>query len=498
MFKTQPPDLMFKHFARLQWKSFFRSSSLGKSLGVKILMGFFALYLLIVLAGSGVGSYFIFKEQFPDVDPLKTLSGFFVYWILAELFLRYFMQKLPVMDVKPFLTLPVKKSSITHYILGRSAVSLYNLIALFFFVPFSIVLLIQGYPAANVLFWLLSIIGIVLSINYVNFIINKSDKALFAVVILLLGLYGLDYFGIFPVKEHAGNLFFALYQDPVWALVPLAIAGITYYINYNYLRQRIFLDATLKQKVKLATTSDLAWTNRFGSIAPFLRLDLKLIWRNKRTKMQVYLSLGMIFYGLVFYGLDQYGDTSTIYLFVGIFMTGIFLSNFGQFIPAWDSEYYSMMMAQNIPLRKYLESKAGLIYVSVVVMFLLSIPYVYFGWQALAINFSCALYNLGVNVPVILFFGSMNKKRIDLTKSALGNMQGTSATQFLVLIPLMVVPSLLYFVLKTFVSFEIAILTLSVLGIVGFALRKPLMDKVTAAYRKKKYAMIAGFKEKNS
>ncbi|MGB5434942.1 MAG: DUF5687 family protein, partial [Maribacter sp.] len=245
-------------------------------------------------------------------------------------------------------------------------------------------------------------------------------------------------------------------------------------------------------------TSELTWTKRFGDIAPFLQLDLKLIWRNKRTKMQVFISLAMILYGLVFYTMDAYGTTSTIYLFVGIFMTGIFLSNFGQFIPAWDSEYYGMMMSQNIPLRKYLESKAGLISVSIVVMFLLSIPYVYFGWKALAINFSCALYNLGVNVPVILFFGSFNKKRIDLNKSAIGNMQGTSATQFLVLLPLMVVPSVLYFVLKTFVSFEIAVIALSLLGIIGFAFRKTLLDKVTEAYRKRKYTMISGFREQNN
>ncbi|HZJ21344.1 MAG TPA: DUF5687 family protein, partial [Pricia sp.] len=122
----------------------------------------------------------------------------------------------------------------------------------------------------------------------------------------------------------------------------------------------------------------------------------------------------------------------------------------------------------------------------------------YFGWQALAINFACALYNLGVNLPVVLFFGSFNKKRIDLTKSAFGNMQGTSATQFLILIPLIVVPSILYFVLKTFVSFEAAIVTLSLLGIIGYALKKPLMDKITEGYRKRKYVMIAGFKEKNS
>ena len=489
---------MFKHFVSLQWKSFFRSSNFGKGLALKILMGFFAVYMFFSFAGLGVALFFILRKAFPDVDPMLKVSEYMLYWVLIELFFRYFMQKLPVMDVKPMLVFPIKKSKITHYILAKSGFSGYNFLALFLAVPFSIVLISEGYPTLNVLGWLFAVIGIVLTINYTNFIINKSDKILMMIAIVILALYGLEYFKILPVMEFAGKVFYSLYQNPVLALIPLGLAVTTYFVNFDFLRTRLYLDASLEKKAKEASISDLSWTKRFGSIAPFLQLDLKLIWRNKRTKMQVFISLAMILYGLFFYSMDAYGQTSTIFLFVGIFMTGIFLSNFGQFIPAWDSEYYGMMMSQNIPLRKYLESKAGLISVSVVVMFLLSIPYVYFGWKALAINFSCALYNLGVNVPVILFFGSMNKKRIDLTKSAIGNMQGTSATQFLVLLPLMVVPSLLYFVLKTFVSFEVAISVLAIMGITGFAFRKPLLDKITNAYRKKKYGMIAGFKKQNS
>jgi len=489
---------MFKHFVSLQWKSFFRSASFGKSLGIKLVMGFFALYMLVSLLLAGGGTYFILKETFPDTDPLLIVSQYLLYWILAELFLRYFMQKLPVLDVKPLLTIPVKKSSITHYILGRSGLSFYNFMALFFFLPFAVVLLFNGYAFLNVLMWLLALIGLVLSINYINFLVNKNDKALVAIAVLLVGLYALDYFNVLAVREIAGDLFYALYQNPAFVIVPLIIAVVTYSLNYKYLRNRLFLDDTLKTKTKLAETSNLSWTRHFGDIAPFMQLDLKLIWRNKRTKMQAFMSLAMVFYGLIFYGMDTYGPTSSIYVFVGIFMTGMFLSNFGQFIPAWDSEYYSMMMSQNIPLRKYLDSKVVLISASIIVMFLLSIPYVYFGWKALAINAACAMYNFGVNIPVILYFGSFNKKRIDLTKSALGNTQGMSATQFLVLLPLMVVPCIFYFVLKTFVSFEIAIGALSVFGIIGLAFRNKVMDFVTEAYRKKKYGMIAGFKEKNS
>lgn len=489
---------MFKKFAALQWKSFFRSSNFGKSLGLKIIMGFFGFIMLLYLIGAGGGMYFILRKLFPDENPMWIISQHFIYWVLVELFLRYFMQKLPVMDIKPFLTTPVKKSAIAHYILGRSGASIYNLLSLFFFVPFAIVLLIQGYPALNVILWLIAILAIVLCVNYINLLINKNDKALVAIVGTLVIGYALDYFQIFSVKEFFGPIFHALYAYPFTVLVPVLMAVLIYYINFKFLSTKIYLDASLKAKSTVANTSELAWTKKFGELGTFLQLDLKMIWRNKRTKSQVFISLLFVFYGLIFYTQDIYADMMPMKAFLGVFMTGIFLSNFGQFIPAWDSSYYSMMMSQNIPLRKYLESKAMLISVSVVVMFLLTIPYIYFGWEALAINLACALYNLGVNIPVILYFGSFNKKRIELDQSPFGNMQGTSATQFLIMLPVLIAPIVLFSIFYYAISFEASVIILSVLGIIGFAMRNYLLNLVTEQYRKKKYGMIAGFKEKNS
>jgi hypothetical protein len=489
---------MFKKFAALQWKSFFRSSNFGKSLGLKIVMGFFGFIMLLYLIGAGGGMYFILRKIFPDQNPMWIISQYFIYWILIELFLRYFMQKLPVMDIKPFLTTPVKKSSIAHYILGRSGASIYNLLSLFFFVPFAIVLLIQGYPALNVVLWVIAIMAIVLCVNYINLLINKNDKALIVIIGALVVGYALDYFQIFSIKAFFGPIFHALYAYPLTVLVPVLLAALIYYINFKFLNTKIYLDASLKAKSTVANTSDLAWTKKFGELGTFLQLDLKMIWRNKRTKSQVFISLLFVFYGLIFYTQDIYSDMMPMKAFLGVFMTGIFLSNFGQFIPAWDSSYYSMMMSQNIPLRKYLESKAMLISVSVVVMFLLTIPYVYFGWEALAINLACALYNLGVNIPAILFFGSFNKKRIELDQSPFGNMQGTSATQFLVMLPVLVVPIVLFSIFYYAISFKVAVIVLSVLGIIGFAMKNYLLNLVTEQYRKKKYGMIAGFKEKAS
>ena len=53
---------------------------------------------------------------------------------------------------------------------------------------------------------------------------------------------------------------------------------------------------------------------------------------------------------------------------------------------------------------------------SVVILFVLGIPYVYFGWKILIAHLAAAIYNIGVNSHVILWGGSYNRKKIDLDK----------------------------------------------------------------------------------
>ena len=48
---------MISKFISLEWKQFFRSASFGKSLALKILMGFFALYFIVTFLALGVGLY---------------------------------------------------------------------------------------------------------------------------------------------------------------------------------------------------------------------------------------------------------------------------------------------------------------------------------------------------------------------------------------------------------------------------------------------------------
>lgn len=492
---------MIKHFLRLEWKSFFRSASFGKSLGIKIFMGFLALYFIVMFLIIGVSMYPLLKKFYPDSNPFIVFNGFLFFWILGDLLVRFFFQKLPVMSVKPLLTLPVKRKSVVNFVLGKSALSFINFLPLFAIIPFGAMLIRNDYNITTILVWMFVMVLITLINNFLNFIIEslsaETELSFLPIIVFVASLFALNHFNIINIAEALSKGVTAISENAILLIIPILILIALYTYNFKILRKKLFLDSGLKTKIKEVNTSNLEWTKNFGDIAPFLQLDLKLIWRNKRTKSSVFLVLIGLFYGLFFYPQPIYQSKTWFFIFIGVFSTGIFLINFGQFIPAWDSGYYKLLMSQNIKYEQYLKSKFTLMATSVVILFVLGIPYVFFGWKILLAHFAAAIYNVGVNTHVILYGGSFNRKKIDLSQKAAFNYQGTGAVQWLIGIPLLLLPLGLFALFYFLIGFEIACLILAILGVIGIVFHQKLMKLITNKYLDSKYKMISAFDQDN-
>lgn len=488
---------MISHFLNLEWKQFFRSASFSKSIGAKILIGFFALYFTVIFLFMGFGGYFALKEMYPDKDPLLVVNSFLLFAIVGDLIFRYLMQKLPVMNIKPLLTLPIQKSKIVHFILAKSSLSFFNIMGLFFYIPFAIILITKDYDVAGVLGWLATMILLIQSANFFNFLINKNNVVFGGLLVVLLGGYLVQHFNWFNLPGFVGQGFDTIYQNPIFAVAFLILLIVLYFVNYKQLRNEIYLDAIISEKTKEVNSSDLSFADKLGDLAPFIKNDLRLMWRNKRTKSGIWMLAVGLLYGLFFYPNPMYAKMDFMYVLVGIFSTGTFLINFGQFIPAWDSSYYNMLMSQNFKYERYLKSKFTIMSISVIALFVLGIPYVYFGWKVLLVHFAAMIYNIGVNTHVIMYGGTFNRKKINLDEKAAFNFQGTGAVQWIIGIPLMILPMAIFGLINWLVSFEIAALTLAILGFIGIALHKKLMAAITKKYIANKYVMIHAFNQEN-
>src|SRR5690606_3325563 len=396
---------MFQKLIALEWKAFFRSDSVGRSLAIKIFLGFIGLYFILVFLTLGVSLYALLEENIPDEAPVSAINSFLLVWFTFELVLRFMLQNLPIMHIKPLLLQKVNRGQMAHFLLGKSIFSFYNLLAPLVFVPFALTCYYKGdMTLTQVVTWLIAVLSIVFTLNFANTWIKKkfaeNIKALLPFLLCITVVVLLDYFEIYSFSGLIGNAFDAILESPVLTSIPILLLVLSYIGSYRSLKRNIYLDSYVKSQGDTYRKTDLSWTSRFGKLAPFIQLDLQLIQRNKRSRATVLMSLLFLVYGLLFYTNSYYQNSSWM-VFVGIFITGMFMINFGQFIPAWDSSYYSMLMAQNIPMKLYLNSKAMLLSASVVILTVLSTPYLYFGWDILFLNLACALFNMGANVPII-------------------------------------------------------------------------------------------------
>ncbi|WNH08592.1 DUF5687 family protein [Thalassobellus suaedae] len=235
---------MVKQFLRLEWKAFFRSASFGKSLGIKILMSFFALYFMVMFLFIGFFMDKILKEVYPNLDPLVAFGSFIFFWVLGDLIIRFFFQKLPVMSVKPLLILPVRRKFIVNYVLGKSVLSFINFLPLFAVVPFCIKLIYSDYDVITVLVWLVTIIILILINNFLNFIIEsksvETELSFLPIILLVGGFYSLNYFEIINISDALSKGVISICENPVFILVPTLILILLYAYNFKILKQKLF------------------------------------------------------------------------------------------------------------------------------------------------------------------------------------------------------------------------------------------------------------------
>jgi len=492
--KTKPKYMILK-FLYLEWKSFVRSASFGTNLALKILLGFLAVLYTFIFLMAGLGAFYALKEM--HLDPLQTVNKYLIYYFLIDLGIRLMLQKIPVMNIRPLLILPFKRPTIVNFSIGKTILSFFNFLHVFFFLPFSIVLLVEGYDVLSVILWHLAMVALVYSNNFLNIILTNKDNffSIFIGTVLILG--GLQYYQFFTITDYTSVFFDGLFHTKWMFLFPvLGLMGL-YYFTYNYLKANLYLDAGLSLKHQIAKTEDLTWLNQFGTLGTFLKNDIKLIKRNKRSRTTVVMSLLFLFYGLIFFRENSH-QPEVMKIFAGIFVSGGFLFTFGQFVPSWDSSYYPLMMSQNISYKGYLSSKWWLIVIATFISTILASFYLYYGWQVYLTIIVGAIYNIGVNSHLVLLGGAYTKTPIDLesSKGAFGDKKAFNTSAMLLTLPKLLLPILLYGAGSWIMNPNLGLAFVVITGLLGFAFRDKVFSKIEKIYKSEKYATIAAYKQK--
>ncbi|MFC0428103.1 DUF5687 family protein [Chryseobacterium scophthalmum] len=486
---------MFKRFLKLEWKSFFRGSSVGINLAMKIFRIIGICFFILWLAMMSFIAYFYVQEEMKE-DPLKVISRFMIIGWLIDLVFKYMIQQIPTQNIKPFLTLNIPKKVVVNYTLIKTFLTPLSWFNSIFIVTFCGILAFNGYGFLGIFTWFIGVSSLFYLNNFINLLFNDKENIAIGVGVLIAGFAALNYYEIVPVLSYSEKFFYNLYERPYFAVVPVILFFSLWKITFNYIRKSFYLDEGLEAKKEIGKTENIAFLNKYGAIGTFINNDIKMLKRNKVTKGVLIGSFMFIFYGLLMFSNDIY-RTPTMMMFMGLFVTGGFQFTFGQRVPAFDSAYYPLMMTLNVPYKEYLKGKWWLMNIVTAISIVIALFYAYFGWNVYFAFFAAGLYNIGVNSQFTLWSGAYNKNLIDLNskEKRFGQKNTITFKAFILMIPKMLLPMAVYGLMNYFFGISVAVISVGILGLLGFIFREKIFDIIITKYKTEKYSTLEAFKK---
>lgn len=349
--------------------------------------------------------------------------------------------------------------------------------------------------------FMISVLSIAIFNNYLALYIKRKANLngwVFLIFTAVLALIAAGDFAwhLYSILGISYSFFGQLVKYPALTLVPVAMAIGMYAFNFIYLKQNLYLEELSRKKASFKSSTEYPFLDRFGSIGDQVANEIKLILRNKRPRSAFLMSAVFLFYGLIFYKNPQFATSDWPKLFVGMFITGFFIISYGQFLYSWQAAHFDGLMVSKVNFTDFLKAKYLLFTAVSSATFLLTTPYAYFGWRTVLIHFIMYLWNLGVNIYIVLYFANRNAKRIDLSKGASFNWEGVGATQMLLSFPLLLAPYIIYIPFKLLHLPNAGLAVMAVMGVAGILTRSFWLEKLVQDFYKRKYTITEGFRNK--
>ncbi len=479
-----------------------RSTSYARSLMVGILLVCLGILLLSYVLAMGIALKPLIVYGLQKEDATLFLNGILIYFFLFEIIYRYFVQGLPVLELESLLHLPISKSWIIRFLLIRSFISPLTLIPMLLFSPFAVMEIAGAKGNSAVFSWLALLFLTSWSIHWlILWFKQRFEDSLTGVLIIFLVFLlgsGSAYFGYYNIGEIFQPVFSLALKSYTPALLMLLVFLATYFLCYSYYRRHAYLeDLTQDEDIKFANQS-FGLFSRFGQVGEMADLEWKLIIRHKKSRSYLTLSGFFLLYGLIFYANPAYqSDTgfSYLFIFVGSFITGVFMLQYGQLFLSWNSASFDFFLNKKNGLESLIRGKYLLFIAISFLCFIFSVPYVYFGWDILLIHLATFIFNVGIVVHLVVFMALWKPKPMDLNKGSMFNYEGIGITQFLMVIPLMVAPYVVFLPFALWINDYVGILALAVIGAIGIFFFNPLAELSIRRVMRNKYEISSSFRQ---
>lgn len=250
-------------------------------------IAFWAAYLVFF----GVLLPAAFSDSFPNMEPYHILNKGLLIVLVLDFLIR-FLFPTPVQEIKPFLLLPIPKKKVMAALLLREAANPFNLFWLFLFIPFALLSVTRFYGLAGVLGYAFGIWLLTVANSYWSMLIRVLKRQKFVYICWCLPVYGIFALLEFLPGTHWVSTFtmnlgeaFILW-NPLAFIGALILAGMLGMLNRKVQLHLIYNELSRVEDTRLKHISDYSFLDRYGNVGDYIRLELKMLVRNKTPRSQ--------------------------------------------------------------------------------------------------------------------------------------------------------------------------------------------------------------------
>lgn len=490
---------MLVTFLQHQWIQFWRSRNKGAGIVSQVVFLLFMAYLLLIVLFLGYAMQDILGKVFRTTPLINSFNGILLYYFAIDLILRLQLQELPTLSIVPYLHLRISKSTIIHFLNTKALFSFFNLWPIILFSPFCATVVYNSLGISAMLTYMVVLLSLSLLNNYLALYLKRKGTAhigyLLSGVAFVLAIFASDYYGLFSLRAFSDGLFTTVAERPYLCIAFVLAALSIFWWNSRYLKANLY-EEEISTSAKEKSSTDIPFLDRFGQVGDLAALELKLILRHKRSRSTAMTGLIFLAYGFIFYKKDLLAtDSFGMMLFAALFMTGTFILFYGQFMYAWQSAHFDGLLANSLSVSNFLRAKLLLFTVYTIAAAAIVSLYGLISWKILLIQLAAALYNIGFGSVIVLYIANFNYKRLDLSSSSAMNWQGVGASQWLMMLPYLLIPYLIYVPVNIFANSYWALSALATFGALMWLMRDFWVGFLTKTFEKQRYKIAEGFRE---
>ena len=466
----------------------------------KFLMYFMVVYWAALFLFFGVMLPVMFEELVPNMEPYHIMNQGILYVMLADFLMRFIGQPSVSQEIKPYLLMPIKRKKLISLLLLKSGLDSYNFLWFFVYVPFAFLTIIRFYGFGGMFLYLLGIWLIFVFNNYWYLLCKLllGEKTLWLLLpTAIFGALGAAEFLLdgLPISRFTMDLGEGFIEgNPLSFLFMLACIGVMFFINLKLQQRMIYNELSKKEDTKIKRVSEYKFLDKYGEVGEYIRLELKLIARNKTVKTQFRMGLiVMLGFSFALAFTDVY-DGSYMTSFICLYNYAILpIMTLGQ-VMSFEGNYIDGLMSRKESIFNLLRAKYYLTTLIILVPFLIMMFPIAKGKITLLTAIAYLIFVVGFVFFMLLQLAVYNTRTLPLNANLMKSNKSSNWIQGLITGGAFMLPLLIDKLLSALLQEEVAHIILILLGLGFIATHNLWIKNIYKRFMKRRYKNMEEFR----